>query len=221
MPFVARSRTSSHTLNASVSDVPRSTTASSRSLGITMSVSTSARSSARPSSACRMRRRPSNRNGLVTTATVRAPVCLAMRAMTGAEPVPVPPPMPAVRNTMSLSASASWIACSSSSAARRPWAGSPPEPRPRVATAPIWMRVGASDWLSAWRSVLAEMKSTPRSPAPIMRFTALPPAPPQPITFSRAEAVDSSSSSNEVMSTSPCAFPDPLAAAVPPLPGAG
>src|SRR5438552_17303285 len=47
------------------------------------------------------------------------------------------------------------------------------------------------------------MKSTPRSPAPIIRFTALPPAPPTPTTFSLAVAVASISSSN--MGTSPCA----------------
>jgi len=52
-------------------------------------------------------------------------------------------------NTMSLSVSESAIACSSSSAARRPTEGSPPEPSPRVALAPSWMRCGASDWLSA------------------------------------------------------------------------
>ena len=48
-----------------------------------------------------MRRRPSNGNGLVTTATVRMPISLASCATTGAAPVPVPPPMPAVMNTMS------------------------------------------------------------------------------------------------------------------------
>src|SRR5262249_14492077 len=93
-------------------------------------------------------------------------------------------------------ASASAMICSSSSADLRPCDGSPPEPSPRVVCAPIWSRVGASDWLSAWTSVLALMNSTPRSPAPIMRFTALPPAPPQPITLSLAVDVLSISSSN-------------------------
>ena len=145
MPLVALSSTSSATAKASVSEVPLSTTASSRSFGMMIRVSTSARSSASPSSAWRMRRRPSKLNGLVTTATVSAPVWRARRATTGAPPVPVPPPIPAVMNTMSLSVRASMSVCSSSSAARRPWAGSPPEPRPRVAALPIWMRVGASD----------------------------------------------------------------------------
>ena len=53
-----------------------------------------------PASAMRMRRAPSNWNGLVTMPTVRMPSSLAMRAMTAAAPVPVPPPMPAAMNTM-------------------------------------------------------------------------------------------------------------------------
>ena len=65
-----------------------------------MSVSTALWSSLMPPSAMRMRRWPSNWNGLVTTPTVRMPMSRAMRAMTGAAPVPVPPPMPAVTNTM-------------------------------------------------------------------------------------------------------------------------
>jgi hypothetical protein len=68
---------------------------------------------------------------------------------------------------------------------------------------PICTRVGASDCASACMSVLATMNSTPRSPAPIMRFTALPPAPPQPITLSLAELLRSISSSNVDMETLP------------------
>ncbi|OGF22622.1 MAG: hypothetical protein A2V63_11435 [Candidatus Eisenbacteria bacterium RBG_19FT_COMBO_70_11] len=98
--------------------------------------------------------------------------------------------------TMSLSLRASLIPGSSSSAARRPTDGSPPAPRPRVELSPIWIRWGASDWLSACMSVLATMNSTPRRPAPIMRLTALPPAPPHPMTLSFADEVVSISSSN-------------------------
>ena len=47
-----------------------------------------------PRSAICMRLRPSNANGLVTTATVSAPDSRASSATTGAAPVPVPPPMP-------------------------------------------------------------------------------------------------------------------------------
>jgi hypothetical protein len=45
-------------------------------------------------------RLPSKSKGLVTTATVRMPISLAISATTGAAPVPVPPPMPAVMKTM-------------------------------------------------------------------------------------------------------------------------
>ena len=69
---------------------------SSRSLGIVMIVSTHSRSASRPRSAWSSRLRPSNLNGLVTTATVSAPSSLARLAMTGAAPVPVPPPSPVV-----------------------------------------------------------------------------------------------------------------------------
>ena len=68
-----------------------------------MIASTCRCSSRIPVSACRMRRCPSNRNGFVTTPTVRHPAALAAAATTGAAPVPVPPPMPATTKTMSES----------------------------------------------------------------------------------------------------------------------
>ncbi len=74
---------------------------SSRSLGMTMSVSTFSRSSSIPSSAVFIRRDPSQSNGLVTMATVKMSRLRAMAATTGAPPVPVPPPMPAVMKAMS------------------------------------------------------------------------------------------------------------------------
>ena len=64
-------------------------------------VSTCSRSSLIPSTAKLPRLLPSKPNGRVTTATVRAPTDLAMRAITGAAPVPEPPPIPAVIKTMS------------------------------------------------------------------------------------------------------------------------
>ncbi len=70
-----------------------------------------------PSSADFCRRKPSKRNGLVTTPMVSAPDSRAISAMIGAAPVPVPPPMPAVMNTMSLSASALVSSSRDSSAA--------------------------------------------------------------------------------------------------------
>ena len=64
-------------------------------------VPTFLRISLMPSSACRMRLRPSNRKGRVTMPTVSAPASRASWHTTGAAPVPVPPPMPQVMNTRS------------------------------------------------------------------------------------------------------------------------
>ena len=73
MPCVACSSTSSAFLSASWNGMPFPTTASSRSFGTTIIVSTFLRISAMPISACRIRFLPSNRNGLVTMPTVSAP----------------------------------------------------------------------------------------------------------------------------------------------------
>ena len=77
-----------------------------RSFGIVMIVSTDSRSASSPRSAWSCRFLPSNLNGFVTTAIVRAPSSVARLAMTGAAPVPVPPPSPVVTNTMSAPSSA-------------------------------------------------------------------------------------------------------------------
>ena len=45
------------------------------------------------------------------------------------------------------------------------------------------IRVGASEWSSAWASVFTAMNSTPFTSARIMRFTALLPPPPTPMTL--------------------------------------
>src|SRR5579859_1582713 len=158
-------------------------TASSFSLGMTMSVSTESTSSPRPRSACRMRRLPSKANGLVTTATVSAPISLASDAMMGAAPVPVPPPRPVVTKTMSAPSSASMTFSASSSAALRPTSGLAPAPRPCVSLTPSWIFFGACESWSACWSVLATTNSTPSMRALIMRLTALPPPPPTPITL--------------------------------------
>src|SRR5438105_3842190 len=60
---------------------------------MTSMVSTYLRSSRSPSSARVMRLPPSNRNGLVTTATVSALSSRAMLATIGVAPVPVPAPI--------------------------------------------------------------------------------------------------------------------------------
>ncbi len=75
-----------------------------------MRVSTLSRSRLIPSSALVIRRVPSKRKGLVTTAMVRIlSSFLAIWAMMGAAPVQVPPPMPPVIKTMSVPSSTSLI----------------------------------------------------------------------------------------------------------------
>ena len=101
MPCTPWRSTSSATRKASTIAVCLSSTASSRLLGTTISVSTSSASAATPRSACSPRREPSKPNGLVTIATVSAPSSREMRATIGAAPVPVPPPAPAVMKIMS------------------------------------------------------------------------------------------------------------------------
>ena len=73
MPWTPDSSTWSALRNASSMLTARSLIDSSRSLGMTMRVSTSSRRSAMPVSAWSARRRPSNVNGRVTTPMVRAP----------------------------------------------------------------------------------------------------------------------------------------------------
>ena len=95
-----------------------------------------------PSSAERLRLRPSKVNGLVTTPTVSAPSSRAMLAMTGEAPVPVPPPMPAAMNTMS--APRKHVVDQLLATLRRragPTCGLPPAPRPRVSFSPMRMRM--------------------------------------------------------------------------------
>ena len=130
-----------------------------------------------------MRRLPSKAKGLVTTATVSAPISLAKEAMMGAAPVPVPPPRPAVTKTMSAPSSASMILSESSSAALRPTSGLAPAPKPLVSLTPSWIFMAARDIRKACRSVFATTNSMPSMPASIMRFTALPPPPPTPMTL--------------------------------------
>jgi len=155
-----------------------------------------------PFSATCMRRRPSNGNGLVTTATVRMPISFATCATTGAAPVPVPPPMPAVMNTMSAPCSASMIASRSSSAAWRPTSGFAPAPSPLVTFAPRCSL--ALQFLIACASVLAVMNSTPSTPLLSMCATALPPPPPTPMTLITALGAIFSMNSKFAMSVSSC-----------------
>ena len=102
-----------------------------------MSVSTLSFKFMIPSSAVTIRLVPSNRNGFVTTAIVRAPCSFAISAMIGAAPVPVPPPSPQVIKTISQSRKYSFNFSRDSSAACLPISGLPPAPKPRVKFSPI------------------------------------------------------------------------------------
>src|SRR5262249_3604915 len=68
-------------------------------------------------------------------------------------------------------------------AAFLPTSGLAPAPKPLVSFTPSWILIGACDICSACRSVFATRNSTPSTLALIMRFTALPPPPPTPITL--------------------------------------
>src|SRR4051794_14164505 len=84
--------TSSATLKASIIEVCWSSTSSRRSLGTTISVSTSAESSSMPFCAWVPRRLPSKLNGLVTMPAVIGPTSRGRGAETGEARPPVPPP---------------------------------------------------------------------------------------------------------------------------------
>ena len=186
IPCVAWRSTSSARFRASLKVVPFPTTERIRSLGTTIIVSTARRSSASPRSACRIRFLPSKEKGRVTTPMVRAPSSRAMSPMRGAAPVPVPPPIPAVMKTRSAPSSALRTSSSDSEMACLPISGRAPAPSPRVSFLPSWMVIWEREFLSAWASVLAEMNSTPSRSSSTIRLTALPPAPPTPMTFIRA-----------------------------------
>ena len=182
IPCTACWSTSSAFFKASGMVVRLSTISRRRSLGITIRVSTAFFRFSIPSRALFIRCFASKRKGFVTTPTVRIPISLAILAITGAAPVPVPPPIPQVTNTISAPfmacASSSWL----SSAAFSPISGFAPAPSPFVSFSPICMAVGALQNWSACLSVLIPMNSTPRIFSSTMRFTALFPAPPTPIT---------------------------------------
>ena len=195
--------TSSTTRKACSMEVVRSTTCNRRSLGMLMSVSTLSLSSKTPSSATWRRLLPSKENGLVTTPTVSAPISLAICATTGAAPVPVPPPMPA-HNEDHVGVLERVVQFRA--ALRPPPACRPGRRRPRPGPCPVLMRLLA--WLanSDCASVLTQMNSTPRTPASIMRFTALVPPPPTPTTL--IQALASSSSAWSLGSSCPSIQPD-------------
>ena len=125
---------------------------------------------------------PSNVNGFVTTPTVKIPSPLEISAMIGAAPVPVPPPIPHVTNTISDPWTNSVISSRFSSTAASPISGFAPAPSPFVSFSPIWIFVPALHKDKACLSVFTPTSSTPWTFSSTIRFTALFPAPPTPIT---------------------------------------
>ncbi len=129
MPLTARPNISSETMKALFKG-RLGATSKSLSFGITITVSELFCNFSKPLSAFSLLLIPSAENGIVATATVKAPDFLANLDIIGAEPVPVPPPRPQVTNTISEPFNSSLISSSLSSAHSSPTVGSPPAPRP-------------------------------------------------------------------------------------------
>jgi len=85
--------------------------------------------------------------------------------------------------TMSAPLRISSISVRCSSDARLPTSGFEPAPNPRVVSRPMSSFTSASDISNACASVFIAMNSTPRRPDSIIRFTALTPPPPIPMTL--------------------------------------
>mmetsp|Transcript_10208 Transcript_10208/g.15101 ORF Transcript_10208/g.15101 Transcript_10208/m.15101 type:complete len:261 (-) Transcript_10208:545-1327(-) len=137
MPTTPWRRISSATANALFMGVSSGMISSRRSFETTMTVSTCSFSLVIASTACLIRRFPSNLKGLVTMPIVRAPESIATSATTGAAPEPVPPPIPEVTKQRSVPATMAAISVRDSSAAIRPTSGFPPAPSPRVTDDPM------------------------------------------------------------------------------------
>jgi hypothetical protein len=166
MPWTPESSTWSALLKASMTLTVRSLIDSSRSFGMMMSVSTSARSAAMPSSACwRAAALEGERPG--DDADRQAPERRATLATTGAPPVPVPPPSPAVTKTMSAPLSTSSISSRWSSAACRPTSGQRPRRGPGSAPADVELDVGVAHQqglrVGVDRDELDALEARPRS----------------------------------------------------------
>jgi len=187
MPPTALRSTLSAALKASSMETSSPSTSINLSLRMTMRESTCFCSSAMPASAI-LARLPSKAKGLVTTPTVRMPFSRATSATMGAAPVPVPPPMPAVMKTMWAPSSCSAMRSRSSRAALRPASGLAPAPRPEL---PNCIFSAARLRPRAWASVLAATNCTPCTSSRIMWSTALPPAPPTPMTLITVPAFSS------------------------------
>mmetsp|Transcript_311 Transcript_311/g.410 ORF Transcript_311/g.410 Transcript_311/m.410 type:complete len:283 (+) Transcript_311:339-1187(+) len=151
----------------------------------TITVSTFSLKRVIASVACLILLLPSKANGLVTIATVNAPLSFEISETTGAAPLPVPPPMPLVMKHRSAPLTMALISSLDSSAAKRPTSGSPPAPNPLVTDDPMFSTCApfALERPSAWASVLMAQNSTPLMRVSSMRSTALVPPPPTPNTL--------------------------------------
>ena len=130
------------------------------------------------------------------TGTGAAPVIASLASEIGALTIAV------VTKIMSAPDRAWMIVSVSSSAACRPMFGSAPAPSPLVSLWPICTFTPARLWSSACTSVLATMNSTPPRPTSTIRFTALLPPPPTPITLILAPIRESVSSVSRSFSAS-------------------
>mmetsp|Transcript_16760 Transcript_16760/g.28833 ORF Transcript_16760/g.28833 Transcript_16760/m.28833 type:complete len:285 (+) Transcript_16760:563-1417(+) len=185
MPTTPCLKISSATRNDASSGVFSGMISSSLLFETIMTVSTCSLNRSIASVACLILLRPSNAKGLVTMATVSAPLSLLTSATTGAAPLPVPPPIPEVMKQRSAPLTMALISSRDSSAARRPISGSPPAPSPRVTDEPM-LRMEAPLALErprAWASVLIAQNSTPPMRVSSIRSTALLPPPPTPSTL--------------------------------------
>ena len=85
--------------------------------------------------------------------------------------------------TISVPSRALEMAARDSSADFLPISGLEPAPMPPVSFSPIWSLFSQTDLFRSCLSVLTTTKSTPPTPASIMRLITLLPAPPTPITL--------------------------------------
>ena len=141
--------------------------------------------SSSPSSASSIRLLLSTVNGVVTTATTRAPDLFASSATIGAIPVPVPPPSPAVTKTRSAPSTILVITSLPASAHLLPIAGSPPAPSPLVMCRPTRSFCIARVLSRCCLSVFIATVIAPSTPMCVILFIVLFPEPPHPHTSIR------------------------------------
>ena len=188
MPWTPWRRTSSASRKASRIEVRRSTIASSFSLGITISVSTTSRRRSIPSSAWRaalgaleVERPGDDADGQRADLVLGDLGDHGRRAGAGAAALARGDEdhVGALERLLDVVARLG-------GRARSPRRGWRPRRGPWSSSWPMFSLMSASHIASAWASVLPAMNSTPRRPASTMRLTALVPPPPTPTTLMTA-----------------------------------